>query len=44
MAAIDNPEVIKLLSEFGQRAALRGGNPYRARTYARAVGEPGHPY
>jgi DNA polymerase (family 10) len=37
MAAIDTPEVIKLLSEFGQRAALRGGNPYRARTYARAV-------
>ena len=37
MAAIDTPEVIKLLSEFGQRAALRGGNPYRARAYARAA-------
>ena len=45
MAAIDTPEVIKLLSEFGQRAALRGGNPYRARAYARAaesLGSPGH--
>jgi DNA polymerase (family 10) len=37
MAAIDTPEVIKLLTEFGQRAALRGGNPYRARAYARAA-------
>ena len=37
MAAIDTPEVIKLLREFGQRVALRGGNPYRARAYARAA-------
>jgi DNA polymerase (family 10) len=37
MAAIDTPEVIKLLREFGQRVALRGGNPYRAKAYARAA-------
>jgi len=30
-------EVLKLLREFGQRTALRGGNPYRARAYYRAV-------
>jgi DNA polymerase (family 10) len=27
----------KLLHEFGQRAALRGGNPYRPRGYSRAA-------
>ena len=37
MAAIDTSEVIKLLREFGQRVALRGGNPYRAKAYARAA-------
>jgi DNA polymerase (family 10) len=37
MAAIDTPEVMKLLREFGQRVALRGGNPYRAKAYARAA-------
>jgi DNA polymerase (family X) len=37
MAAIDTPEVIRLLREFGQRVALRGGNPYRAKAYARAA-------
>ena len=37
VAAIDTPDVIKLLREFGQRAALRGGNPCRARAYARAA-------
>jgi DNA polymerase (family X) len=37
MAAIETPEVIKLLREFGQRVALRGGNPYRAKAYARAA-------
>ena len=37
MPAIDIPEVIKLLREFGQRVALRGGNPYRAKAYARAA-------
>jgi DNA polymerase (family X) len=26
-----------LLGEFGQRSALRGGNPYRARAYRRAA-------
>src|SRR2546421_1024662 len=30
-------EVAKLLREFGQRTALRGGNPYRARAYGRAA-------
>ena len=29
--------VPKLLHEFGQRTALRGGNPYRARAYTRAA-------
>ena len=37
MPATDTPEVIKLLREFGQRVALRGGNPYRAKAYARAA-------
>jgi DNA polymerase (family X) len=30
-------ELPKLLREFGQRTALRGGNPYRARAYYRAA-------
>jgi DNA polymerase (family X) len=30
-------DVSKLLREFGQRTALRGGNPYRARAYQRAT-------
>jgi DNA polymerase (family 10) len=34
---VDTPEVIKLLREFGQRVALRGGSPYRAKAYARAA-------
>jgi DNA polymerase (family X) len=37
MATIETPEVIRLLREFGQRVALRGGNPYRAKAYARAA-------
>jgi DNA polymerase (family X) len=37
MAALETPEVINLLREFGQRVALRGGNPYRAKAYARAA-------
>jgi DNA polymerase (family 10) len=37
MSALDTPEVIKLLREFGQRVALRGGNPYRAKAYTRAA-------
>src|SRR5690348_8270309 len=33
-----NPsEVARLLREFGQRTALRGGNPYRAKAYVRAA-------
>jgi DNA polymerase (family X) len=37
MPVLDTAEVIKLLREFGQRVALRGGNPYRAKAYARAA-------
>jgi DNA polymerase (family X) len=37
MAALDTPDVITLLREFGQQVALRGGNPYRAKAYARAA-------
>jgi DNA polymerase (family 10) len=37
MATIDTRDVIKLLREFGQRVALRGGNPYRAKAYERAA-------
>ena len=33
----DTPEVARLLREFGQRSALRGGNPYRAKAYIRAA-------
>ena len=29
--------VAALLREFGQRSALRGGNPFRAKAYARAA-------
>jgi hypothetical protein len=35
--ALATPEVAKLLLELGQRTALRGGNPYRARAYTRAA-------
>src|SRR5438034_7495610 len=37
MPRLSGPEVAKLLQEFGQRTALRGGNPYRARAYTRAA-------
>jgi DNA polymerase (family 10) len=37
MSKLDTPSIIKALREFGQRAALRGGNPYRAKAYARAA-------
>src|SRR4029450_6534554 len=37
MPALAAPEVAKLLHEFGQRTAFRGGNPYRARAYMRAA-------
>jgi DNA polymerase (family 10) len=37
MMPLDASAVAELLHEFGQRTALRGGNPYRARAYSRAV-------
>jgi DNA polymerase (family 10) len=37
MAKTDTPAVAKLLREFAQRSALRGGNPYRAKAYSRAA-------
>jgi DNA polymerase (family X) len=37
MAALDASAVARLLREFGQRTALRGGNPFRAKAYARAA-------
>jgi DNA polymerase (family X) len=37
MSGLDASAVAKLLTEFGQRTALRGGNPYRARAYYRAA-------
>jgi DNA polymerase (family X) len=37
MPVLDASSVAALLAEYGQRAALRGGNPYRARAYARAA-------
>ena len=37
MAGTDTPTIAKLLREYAQRTALSGGNPYRARAYARAA-------
>jgi DNA polymerase (family 10) len=37
MATIDAPTIAQLLREFAGRASLRGGNPYRAKAYARAA-------
>ncbi|UWU75430.1 PHP domain-containing protein [Bradyrhizobium huanghuaihaiense] len=37
MPAADNQTVAKLLREYAQRTALRGGNPYRAKAYSRAA-------
>ena len=37
MPSLTAPEVAQLLREFGQRTALRGGNPYRAKAYTRAA-------
>jgi DNA polymerase (family X) len=37
MTAPDASAVAALLREFGQRSALRGGNPFRAKAYARAA-------
>src|SRR5689334_10686985 len=36
-AKLDAPAVAALLREFGQRTALRGGNPYRSKAYTRAA-------
>lgn len=46
MSKTDASQVAKLLREYAQRTALRGGNPYRARAYSRtadslvAIAEP----
>src|SRR4051812_10503220 len=37
MSTLDASEVAGLLDELGKRAALRGGNPYRARAYTKAA-------
>ena len=37
MAKLDASEVVGLLSEYGRRTALRGGNPYRSKAYVRAA-------
>ena len=37
MSKTDAPQVARLLREYAQRTALRGGNPYRARAYSRAA-------
>jgi DNA polymerase (family 10) len=37
MTAPDASAVAALLREFGQQSALRGGNPFRAKAYARAA-------
>ena len=34
---VDTAAVAALLHEYGQRSALRGGNPYRAKAYLRAA-------
>ena len=37
MAQLDTDDVARLLREYGQRSAMRGGNPYRAKAYATAA-------
>jgi DNA polymerase (family X) len=37
VALAEAQEVAKLLREYAQRTALRGGNPYRAKAYSRAA-------
>jgi len=37
MPVLPASDVALLLREFGQRTALRGGNPYRAKAYTRAA-------
>ena len=37
MPKADTPTVVRLLREYAQRTALRGGNPYRSKAYSRAA-------
>jgi len=37
MRITEASEVARLLDEFGRRALLYGGNPYRAKAYLRAA-------
>jgi DNA polymerase (family 10) len=37
VASVDTRTIASLLREYAQRAALRGGNPYRAKAYSRAA-------
>ena len=37
MSVLDARSVTSLLREYAQRTALLGGNPYRAKAYARAA-------
>ena len=37
ISSLDASSVAALLREFGQRSALRGGNPFRAKAHARAA-------
>jgi DNA polymerase (family 10) len=37
VARLQAPEVARLLAEYGRRAALAGGNPYRSKAYLRAA-------
>ena len=37
VANVGAQQVARLLREYAQRTALRGGNPYRAKAYARAA-------
>jgi hypothetical protein len=37
MNPLNTAKLARLLREFGQRSSLRGGNPYRAKAYARAA-------
>src|SRR3954464_2796 len=37
MPRLNASEVASLLTEYGRRSALKGGNPYRAKAYIRAA-------
>jgi DNA polymerase (family X) len=37
VSKVDTQTVAKLLREYAQRSALRGGNPYRSKAYSRAA-------